>query len=458
MSTLSTLRKRKVAASVAALGAAALVLAGCTPTGGSSDAGTATESAAPAPGGAFEFPINCDEASPAEYTPEYITTSGPSADPLTYKIGTLLPVTGSLAFLGPPEIAASDYAAEVVNEANKGITIEMVQGNSGDTTDKAYETEVTRVLNEGATAVVGAASSGVSLQFIDQVIAAGAVQISPANTSAAFTGYEDNGLYWRTAPSDVLQGEILGNLLANDGAETVGMIIINDAYGTGLACFTKTALEAAGGEVVAAQLFNDGDANFTSQIDAVLAADPDAIALITFDQAKVIVPEITEKGFDKTKLYFVDGNLANYSADLAEGALTGAKGTYPAVDPASIETFRADLQAFETGRGKPELTEFTYGPESFDAVILLALAALQAGATDGASVAANLQSVSGGVPGGTKCFSFAECADIILAGGQADYDGVSGPITFNEVGDPTEATIGIFEYEDNNNYVFKNIG
>lgn len=455
MSTLSTSRKRKVAASVAAIGAAALVLAGCSSPGGgeSPDAGS---SEAPAATSA-DFPIDCDAASPASYTPEYIETSGPSSEPLTYKIGTALPVTGSLAFLGPPEIAASDFAAKVINDANKGITIEMVQGNSGDTTDKAYETEVARVLNEGATAIVGAASSGVSLQFIDQVIAANAVQISPANTSATFTGYEDNGLYWRTAPSDVLQGEILGNLLANDGAETVGMIVINDAYGTGLACFTKTALEAAGGQVVSAQLFNDGDANFTSQIDAVLAADPDAIALITFDQAKVIVPELTEKGFDKTKLYFVDGNLANYSADLPEGALTGAKGTYPAVDPASIEKFRQDLQAFETGRGKPELTEFTYGPESYDAVILLALAALQAGATDGPSVAANLQSVSGG-EGGEKCFDFAACADLILAGKQADYDGVSGPITFNEVGDPTEATIGIFEYEDDNNYVFKEIG
>ncbi len=456
MSVLTTKRKRHVAASVAAIGAAALVLAGCssgTPGTTDSAAPTATDGGA----AAFEFPIDCAEASPAAYTPEYITTSGPSADPLTYKIGTALPVTGSLAFLGPPEIAASDFAAETVNAANKGITIEMIQGNSGDTTDKAYETEVPRVLAAGATAVVGAASSGVSLQFIDQVIAAGAVQISPANTSATFTGYADDGLYWRTAPSDVLQGEVLGNLLANDGAETVGMIIINDAYGTGLACFTKAAFEAAGGEVVAATLFNDGDANFTSQIDEVLAANPDSIALITFDQVKTIAPELTEKGFDKTKLYFVDGNLANFEADLPAGALTGARGTYPAVDPASIEQFRTDLAAFEVGRGKPALTEFTYGPESYDAVILLALAALQAGATDGPSVAANMQSVSGGL-GGTKCFNFADCADLILAGEVADYDGVSGPITFNEVGDPTEATIGIFEYEDNNNYVFKEIG
>jgi branched-chain amino acid transport system substrate-binding protein len=102
--------------------------------------------------------------------------------------------------------------------------------------------------------------------------------------------------------------------------------------------------------------------------------------------------------------------------------------------------------------------DFTYGPESFDAVILLALAALEAGSTAGPDVAAHLQQVSGGAGNGTKCTSYAECADIIIGGGVADYDGVSGPITFNEVGDPTEASIGIFQYGSDNNYSFLNIG
>ncbi len=119
-----------------------------------------------------------------------------------------------------------------------------------------------------------AASSGTSLQFIDQVIAANAVQISPANTSAAFTGYNDKGLYWRTAPSDVLQGEVLGNLIASEGNETLGMIVLNDSYGTGLACFTKKAFEGAGGSVVATSLYNTGDTNFSAQIEDVLARSP----------------------------------------------------------------------------------------------------------------------------------------------------------------------------------------
>ena len=452
MGVLTRSRAAKVLGGIALASAGALVLAGCTGGGDDDNTDDTGDTAG------FEFPIDCDEAEPAAYTPDLQSDSqGPGTD-LTYKIGTALPQTGNLAFLGPPEISATDYAASEVNAAAKGVTIDLIQGDSGDTDNKAYETEIPRLLGEGATAIVGAASSGTSLQFIDQVIAAGAIQFSPANTSAAFTAYEDNGLYWRTAPSDVLQGEVLGNLIAADGNETLGMLVLNDSYGTGLACFTKEAFEAAGGEVVAASMYNTGDTNFSAQVEDVLAASPDAIALITFEEVKTIIPELLGADFPADKMYLVDGNLSNFGDEFEEGTLTGAKGTYPAVDPASIAEFRDSLQAYWTGKGNPELQDFTYAPESFDAVILLALAALQAGSTEGVDVAAHLQSVSGGADEGEKCTTFAACADLIIAGQAVDYDGVSGPITFNEVGDPTEASIGVFQYGDDNNYEFLNVG
>ncbi|MDD7945743.1 ABC transporter substrate-binding protein [Microbacterium sp. NE2HP2] len=452
MGVLTRSRTAKVLGGIAVIGASALVLAGCA--GGSEPAASGDAEG----NSSADFPIDCEAAEPASYTPEYTSTStGPGTD-LTYTIGTALPVTGNLAFLGPPEISATEFAASEINAAGKGITIDLKQGDSGDTDNKAYETEIPRLLGEGATAIIGAASSGTSLQFIDQVIAANAIQFSPANTSAAFTGYEDKGLYWRTAPSDVLQGEVLGNLIGADGNETLGMIVLNDAYGTGLACFTKAAFEAAGGEVVATSLYNTGDTNFSAQVEDVLAAGPDAIALITFEEVKTIIPELIGAEVAPEQLYLVDGNLANFGDDFEAGTMAGAKGTYPAVDPASIATFRDNLQAFWTGAGNAELQDFTYGPESYDAVVLLALAALQAGSTAGPDVAANLQAVSGGSGEGTKCTTFAECADLIIAGEAADYDGVSGPITFNEVGDPTEASIGVFEYGDDNNYEFVRVG
>ena len=103
------------------------------------------------------------------------------------------------------------------------------------------------------------------------------------------------------------------------GAQTVGMIVLNDAYGTGLASNIKSAFEAAGGQVVAEELFNEGDTQFSSQVDKIIAAKPDAIALITFDQAKSIVPLMTGKGVKATQMflarYMRAGADPNHQAD-----------------------------------------------------------------------------------------------------------------------------------------------
>ncbi|MDP4633318.1 MAG: ABC transporter substrate-binding protein [Pontimonas sp.] len=389
----------------------------------------------------------------AEETEEAVTSTEEAVvGDLTLKIGTALPQTGNLAFLGPPEEAGVALAIKDINEAAAGITVEVEWGDSGDTDNKAYETEIPRLLNAGVSAILGAASSGTSLQFIDQVIAADVIQFSPANTSAAFTTYEDNGLYWRTAPSDVLQGEVLGNWLAEDGHQNIAMLVLNDSYGTGLAQFTTETFEAAGGSVLAAPTYNTGDTNFTSQINEVLAVDPDAIVLITFEEAKTIIPELLSQ-YPSDQIYMVDGNLANFSEDFAAGTMTGAKGTLPGLDTNAIGDFTVRMNDNWVAEGNADLAGvFAYGAESYDAVVLLALAALAAGATDGPTVAGKLQEVSGGTGGGEKCTSFAECAAIINAGGVADYDGVSGPITFNEVGDPTEASIGKYIYLEDNTY------
>lgn len=379
-------------------------------------------------------------------------STAPSTKDLALSIGTALPQTGTLAFLGPPEEAGVAYATSQINDAtaDTGLSLEVTYGDSGDTDNKAYETEIPRLLGEGVSAIIGAASSGTSLQFIDQVVGADVIQFSPANTSDAFTTYDDKGLYWRTAPSDVLQGEVLGNLIAEDGNQTLGMIVLNDSYGTGLAGYVQKAFEAAGGEVVAQPTYNTGDTSFDSQISEVLAADPDAIALITFEEVTTILPGLD--AFPSDKLYFVDGNLSNFGTELPPGTVDGAKGTLPGLSIDSISTFTDALQEFTTGEGKPALAEFSYAAESYDATILLALATLAAGSTAGPDIAAKLQEVSGGSGKGEKCETYAACAAIIVGGGTADYDGISGPITFDDNGDPTDASIGIYQFGPDNNY------
>ena len=401
---------KSILGGIAVVGVSALVLTGCAPA--ASDGGS---------------------------------SSGPR-EPLTLKIGTILPQSGTLAFLGPPEEAGVALAVKDINDADLGITVDVEYRDSGDTTTDTATVSVTDLLSLGVSAIVGAASSGVSKTVIDQIVAAGVVQFSPANTSIDFTDYADDGLYWRTAPSDVLQGEVLGNLIAEDGVQNLGIIELNDSYGTGLTKKITETFEAAGGKVVASPLFNTGDTTFTTQISEVLAANPDAIALVTFDEAKVIVPALRGAGY-AGPLYFVDGNLADYSKDFAAGTLTGSQGTLPGLDTSKLGDFTDRLLEVD-----PSLTEFSYSAESYDAVVLIALAALAANSTKGADIASKLQEVSGGSGDGKKATDFASAAQIILDGGVVDYDGYSGPITFDENGDPTEATIGIYKYLDDNTY------
>ena len=367
---------------------------------------------------------------------------------LTLKVGTVLPQTGNLAFLGPPEEAGVMLAAQDINDADAGIKVEVTYGDSGDTDNKAYATTVPQLLNAGVSVIVGAASSGVSKLFLDEVTAAGVLMISPANTSPDFTDWNDQGLYWRTAPSDLLQGEVLGNLVASDGRETVGILYINDAYGTGLEAAFKEAYEAAGGKVVASESYNVGDTTFDAQLSSLTAAAPDAMVLITFDEIKTILPALGQAKVDTSKLYFVDGNIADYSETMKKPSLKGSKGTQPG--PALADDFLERMNTAWIDSGKKKLTDLNYAGESYDAVILTALAALAANSTDGKEIASKMQEVSGGSGDGEKATEFKAAAKIITDGGVVDWDGPSGPVTFNDKGDPTEATIGIYEYQEDN--------
>src|SRR5690606_29729275 len=163
-----------------------------------------------------------------------------------------------------------------------------------------------------------------------------------------------------TAPSDLLQGEVLGNLIADDGASTLGMIVLNDAYGTGLEKVTGEVFEAAGGTVVASEFFNAGDTNFSAQISAVLAQNPDAIALITFDEIYTIAPALKDAGYDMSKIYLVDGNLKQFAPeDLPADTLTGAKGTTPG--PVLADDFQKRLSdAHQEAFNKPLGDDYSY--------------------------------------------------------------------------------------------------
>ncbi|OMQ16615.1 branched-chain amino acid ABC transporter substrate-binding protein [Modestobacter sp. VKM Ac-2676] len=247
---------------------------------------------------ATEFVIAGDEANAATDEGPAYAPAGATGDPLV--IGTLLPLTGNLAFLGPPEVAGAQLAINEVNEAGGvlGQPVQLVEGDSGDaSTDTATQT-VDRLLQSNVDAIVGAASSGVSLTVIDTITGAGVLQISPANTSDQFTTYDDNGLYFRTAPPDTLQARALADLIAGDGNNTVGILAINDPYGTGLAENTRDNLVASGlsEDSIEYITYDPQAANFSSEVQRMVDFNPDAIVVIGFEESSRIIQDLNAQG------------------------------------------------------------------------------------------------------------------------------------------------------------------
>lgn len=362
-------------------------------------------------------------------------------------IGTLLPETGSLAFLGPPEFAGVDLAVQEITESGllSSDEISVVHGDSGDTSTDIANQTVDRLLGENVDAIVGAASSGVTLTVIDKITGAGVVQISPANTAKSLSTYDDDGKYFRTAPSDILQGQVLGEIILEDGAQTVGILALQDPYGEGLAEDLTTAITDAGGEVVATEIYDPNAQTFDAEVQAMVDANPDAIAVIGFDESARVLTTMIEKGIGPSDklVYGTDGNMGNALGEqFADnmGAIAGMKGTTPLVELS--DDFKDRLLAVDS-----ELVDFNYAAESYDAVMLIALASFAAESTLGEDIAGALGDVSGG---GTKCTTFQKCAELIGEGEDIDYDGVSGPIDFDENGDPGQASFGILQFNDQN--------
>ena len=362
--------------------------------------------------------------------------------------GSLLPQTGSLAFLGPPEFAGVDLAVKEIKAAGTDLKVDSVRGDSGDTDSGIAPAETDKLLADGADVIVGAASSGVSLTVIDKIMSSGSVMFSPANTSTAFdlAPYDAPDNYFRTAPSDILQGAVLANLLLEDGRQNVAIMARQDAYGETLAEQVALNLENAGSAVAATVFYGEKAQSFDSQAQEIAGSGADAVVLIAFEETTSIIPQLIAAGAGPQDLptYFVDGNTAGYDASattpLPPGTLEGTKGTIPGAETAG--DFKDRLLEVD-----PDLKDFSYAGESYDAVIVSALASLVAGSDSGNAIAAEIPGVT---KDGTKCTAFAECAELIAGGEDIDYDGVSGPIELGETGSPTSASIGIYEYDAEN--------
>jgi neutral amino acid transport system substrate-binding protein len=432
----------KLMAGTAAL---TLALAACGDDGGDEPEAEASDTPSETTSETSEPP-----AEPA-FTNDTCAASATSAD--SFKVAGILPLTGNLAFLGPPEVAGVGLAVSDINAAGgvNGAQACHAIEDSGDSTDLSISTASAKKIVQGKPSVViGAASSSVSLNVVDTFADNKITEVSPANTAVDLSGYSP--FYFRTAPPDGVQGSALGTLISGDGYSKIGFLVFNDTYGTGLRDAVQATVEGSGGSCVYGckgdgDEFPAGQTTFSAEVQAVTAAGPDAIVVLAFDETKSIVPELAASGFDMSKTYYSDGNTADYSKDFEPGTLEGAQGTIPGADPE--QGFKDLLSGWSEFAQGSALSDYAYGAESYDATILAALAAIKGGSNESTAVQENFAAVSGATDG-EECATFADCVALLESGSEIRYTGPSGIGPIDEENDPSSAFVGVYQFNAEN--------
>jgi ABC-type branched-subunit amino acid transport system substrate-binding protein len=401
---------------------------------------------------------NGSAARPSSEVSTEAGTPSPSESPCAAQrliLGSLAPQTGSQAFLGPPVSAAVIAALADIDAAGGvlGAPVVLLSGDAGDPGSVASATAVARLVSQGVQAIVGPTSSAGVLEIIDDVTGAGIVMVSPAGTSPSLTAYPDGGLFFRTVPSDALQGIALADTARDLGLTRAATIVREDAYGLGIQEAFGQRFADSGGTVVASATYAPGVGSFADVVTQVREATPDTIAVVGFEESAALMREMIRQGVgpQQVQVLLAEGGVSRLAyADLPRGSMDGVVGAVPARGPvAGRKAFQERLLGVD-----PTLTTFAYAAEAYDAAILLAVAAEYAGCAEGTAIAEALPRVStpGTGPGSAVCGTFADCREIILRGGEPNYEGVSGSLDLNEFGEPATGRVEIVRYTSNTRY------
>ena len=354
-----------------------------------------------------------------------LMTTGAFADGHTgdVKIGIILGFTGPLESITPAMGAGAELAIAEVNAAGTLLDGASVEGIRADSTcidaGAAQTAAEGLVTSDGVHAIMGADCSGVTGAILQNVARPnGIVMISPSATSPGLSTAEDDGLFFRTAPSDARQGVVMTEVIMDRGINEVALTYTNNDYGKGLADSFQAAFEAAGGTVTISTAHEDGKADYSSEVAELDAAGGEVLVVAGYtDQGgKGIIQSSLDTGaFDTFVL--PDGMVGQQLVDDIGSALTGSFGQFPGTDSAGAEMFLELATDFD-GTG-------AFAPESYDAAALIMLAMEAAGSNQSADFKDHVMDVANAP--GTEIFpgELAKAIELLKAGEDIDYVGAT---------------------------------
>jgi len=349
------------------------------------------------------------------------------------KMGVILGFTGPIESLTPAMAASAELAFKEASDSGKLLGGETISVERADSTcvDSAAATSAAEgLVANGVVAIMGADCSGVTGAIATNVaVPNGVVMVSPSATSPGLTDLNDNGYFFRTAPSDARGGQILADITKDRKIKSVAITYTNNDYGKGLADVYKAAVEAHGIKVTTVAAHEDGKADYSAEVATLASAGGDAVAVIGYiDQGgKGIIQASLDSGaFDIFILS--DGMIGDSLTDNFGKALNKSFGSLPGSTGKGAGVFADVAKAGGIDSSGP------YTGESYDAAALITLAMQAGGKADRATIQQNLMSVANAP--GKKIYpgELGKALDLLAKGKAVNYEGATG-VEMTDVGE-----------------------
>ncbi|SFA82493.1 branched-chain amino acid transport system substrate-binding protein [Rhizobium sp. NFR07] len=290
--------------------------------------------------------------------------------------------------------------------------------------------------------IIGGIISSVSIPILTSVTApAGVVQVSPASSSPTLTALgrdgKTNGVFFRTITSDALQGTAAAKFAIDQGLKKIAIINVNNDFGVNMVKEFSTAYEKLGGTITTTTPYNEKQSSYASEASAAMAGDPDALYLVSTPVDGATIARAWVSGGGEQTFLLNDGmNSKDFIESVGAQYLENAYGTSSGTSPtASTEYFNTHYSAFSGGISPSAPA----ADRSYDAGAIVALAIAKAGKSDAAAIKAAMPQVvaEGGTPIHAGKAEFEKALALIKEGKPIKYEGVIGPVSFDQYGDIT---------------------
>jgi branched-chain amino acid transport system substrate-binding protein len=341
------------------------------------------------------------------------------------KLGVLFGFTGPIESLAPAMGDGAELAMEEVTKSGKlldSATVTPVRADTGCIDNGLAVANGEKLVAEGVNGIIGGDCSGVTGAILQNVaIPNGMVMISPSATSPGLSTMEDNGLFFRTSPSDAREGQVMAEILKERGINSIALTYTNNDYGKGLADAIKTSFEEVGGEVTIVTAHEDGKGDYSAEVGALASAGGDVLVVAGYlDQGGLgIIQGALDSGAFET--FGLPGGMIGDSLPANVGAdLDGSFGQIAGSDSKGAEIF-AEM-AKERGFDGTS----AYASESYDAAALFLLAMQAANSTNPADYVGKILDVANAPGEPINPGELGKALEILAAGGDIDYQGATG--------------------------------